>query len=306
MKVLVTGATGFVGREVVAQLQARGHEVHALARGPVRTGAPPAMPATVRWHAGDVLTPASLPPAVSGMDAVVHLVGIISECGRNTFEKVHTEGTRNMVLAARQAGVQRFVQMSALGIRADAPARYQRSKWAAEEIVRASGLAATIFRPSIIYGPRDHFVNLFAGMARWSPVLPVMGRGHALLQPVPVTDVAIAFAGALTEPWSIGETFDLCGPERLSFVEILTTIQAVLGIKRWLFRIPLPCARLLALYLEFVFGKILRRPPPLNRDQLLMLGEDNVGDPAPANRLFKLQPIPFRAGIASYLRTKAR
>ena len=306
MKVLVTGATGFVGREVVAQLQARGHEVHALARGPLRSGSPSAMPDSVCQHAGDVLTPASLSPALTGMDSVVHLVGIISECGRNTFENVHTEGTRNMVLAARQAGVKRFIQMSALGIRADAPARYQRSKWAAEEIVRASGLATTIFRPSIIYGPRDHFVNLFARMARWSPVLPVMGSGKSRLQPVPVADVAVCFATALTEPASVGQTYDLCGPERLSFVEILTTIQAVLGIKRWLLRIPLPCARLLALYLEFVFGKILRRPPPLNRDQLLMLGEDNVGNPAPANRLFKLQPIPFRTGISSYLRLKTR
>src|SRR5207237_1119041 len=107
--------------------------------------------------------------------AVIHLVGIISKVGRNTFENVHTQGTQNIVTSAREAGIKRFVHMSALGSRANAVSRYHQSKWAAEEAVRRSGLDYTIFRPSIIYGPKDHFVNLFDKMARFSPVLPVMG-----------------------------------------------------------------------------------------------------------------------------------
>ena len=111
------------------------------------------------------------------MDAVIHLVGIISEVGRSTFEDIHISGTRNIVMTAQKAGIKRFVHMSALGARPNSVSRYHQSKWTAEEIVRGSGLDYTLFRPSIIYGPGDHFVNLFARMARFSPVLPVMGQG---------------------------------------------------------------------------------------------------------------------------------
>jgi uncharacterized protein YbjT (DUF2867 family) len=303
MKVFVTGASGFVGQEILRQLHGAGHAVRILARHP-RSNDVQADAARygLEVHSGNVLDASSLAGALDSIDAVIHLVGIISEVGANTFENVHTRGTENLVVAAQKAGVKRFIQMSALGTRPKAVARYHRSKWAAEEFVRQSGLDWTIFRPSIIYGPRDHFVNLFAGISRWSPVLPVMGSGQAKLQPVPVGDVAACFAGALTTPQSSGQTYDLCGPEVLSFVGVLDNILAATGRKRLKLHIPMGLARFQAALLEFISPRLLGKAPPLNRDQLLMLNEDNVGNPEPANALFGVNPIPFRKGIEAYLK----
>jgi NADH dehydrogenase len=306
MKVLVTGATGFVGREIVRQLHKGGQAIRVLAR---TCHSPRVQEAISRYgaevHVGDVLDAASLDGALSGMDALIHLVGIISEVGESTFENVHTRGTANIVAAARQARVRRFVHMSALGTRANAGSRYHQSKWAAEELVRHSGLDFTIFRPSLIYGPEDQFVNMFARMTRLSPVVPLLGSPHARFQPVAVEAVAAAFVGSLGEPKSAGQTYDLCGPEALTLSEIVDRILDVLQRRRLKVQVPLGLARCQAACLEFIYRGLLRRASPLNRDQLIMLQEDNVGNPQPANALFGLKPIPFREGIANYLKREA-
>ncbi len=294
MKILVTGGSGFVGREILRQLAGLPHTIRVLARQPTALRG-------VEVHRGNILNPGSLAGALDNIDAVIHLVGIISEVGANTFESVHTESTRNMVSAAQKAGVRRFIQMSALGVRPNAVSRYHRSKWAAEEIIRQSGLTWTIFRPSIIYGREDLFVNLFARMSRFSPILPVIGSGASKLQPIPVEDVAACFVGAITEPRSFNQTYDLCGPERLGFVQVLDTILSVTHRRRLKLHIPLGVARLQAALLEFIFPKLLGKAPPLNRDQLIMLQEDNIGNPDAANQLFGLKPISFREGIERYL-----
>jgi uncharacterized protein YbjT (DUF2867 family) len=303
MKVLVTGATGFVGREVVRQLRKGGQAIRILARS---RNSPRVQEAVSRYgaevHVGDVLDAASLDGALSGMDAVIHLVGIISEVGESTFENVHTRGTGNMVAAARQARVGRFVHMSALGTRPNAASRYHQTKWAAEELVRHSGLAFTIFRPSLIYGPEDQFVNMFARMIRLSPVVPLIGSPSARFQPVPVEAVAAAFVGSLGELKSAGQTYDLCGPEALTLSEIVDRILDVLQRRRLKVQVPLVLARCQAAGLEFTYRRLLRRAAPLNRDQLIMLQEDSVGNPQPANELFGLKPVPVREGIAKYLR----
>src|ERR1051326_6170954 len=176
MKVLVTGATGFVGHAVALAVHRAGHSLRILVRNPGAQKVQELVAATAsEIHLGDVLDTTSLEGMLIGIDAIIHLVGIISEFGRYTFENIHTEGTRNVVQGAQQYGVRRFIQMSALGTRPGAASRYHQTKWAAEEIVRESGLAFTIFRPSLIYGPQDHFVNLFARIARLSPVLPIVG-----------------------------------------------------------------------------------------------------------------------------------
>ena len=227
----------------------------------------------------------SLPSGLEGMDAIIHLVGIISEVGQNTFENVHTLGTENILTAAKTAGVKRIVHMSALGTRSNAVSRYHKSKWAAEEFVEVSGLDYTIFRPSIIYGAHDHFVNLFAKISRFSPVLPAMGSGKSKMQPIPVEDVATCFAKALTEPKSIGHKFELCGKDALTFNRVLDTILAVTDRERMKVHIPMWLARWQAATLEKIFPWLLGEAPPLNRDQLIMLGGDNVGNPEPANEL---------------------
>jgi len=179
MKVFVTGASGFVGEEILQQLHQAGHSIRILARNPHSTQAQNlAAKYGAKLHPGNVLDAPSLKGSLTNIDAVIHLVGIISEIGSNTFENVHIGGTQNVVAAAQSAGVGRFIHMSALGTRPNAAACYHQSKWAAEQIVRNSGLDYTIFRPSIIYGPRDHFVNLFARLSRFSPILPVMGDGR--------------------------------------------------------------------------------------------------------------------------------
>jgi uncharacterized protein YbjT (DUF2867 family) len=256
-------------------------------------------------HPGNVLEAASLEGALNGIEAVIHLVGIISEVGESTFENVHTQGTQNMVAAAQQSGVKRFVHMSALGTRPAAVSRYHQSKWAAEELVRHGGLQFSIFRPSLIYGPEDQFINLFAKIIRLSPVVPLMGGPRARFQPVPVETVAAAFTRSLSEPRSVGQSYDLCGPEAVTLSDLIDRIQDALGKRRMKLRVPLNLARGQAACMEFVFRRLLRKVPPFNRDQLLMLQEDNIGNPQPANALFGLRPVALREGIAKYLMHRA-
>lgn len=253
------------------------------------------------WVKGSVLCPADLRRAMDGCDAVVHLVGIIGEVGDQTFERVHHEATLRVVEAAWACGVGRMVHMSALGTRPRALSRYHQTKWAAEEVVRNSGLVWTVFRPSLIYGPGDGFVNLFAGMSRWSPVLPVVGRGRSLLQPVALDCVAQAFARSLGSAAASGATYDLCGPQRLTLPQILLIILEVTGRRRWLVRIPRRMAWIQATVLELLFARFLNRVPPLSRDQILMLEEDNIGDPGPAQRDFQLPLLPLVDGVRKIL-----
>lgn len=302
MRIFVTGGSGFVGREILRQIHARGWTARVLARDPEAPGVQALRRQyDLEVHPGNVLDGTSLEPGLAEVDAVVHLVGIISEVGRNTFENVHALGSANTARAARQAGIRRFIHMSALGTRPGAPARYHQSKWAGEEAVRRSGLAATIFRPSIIYGPEDKFVNLFDCLARFSPVIPIMGSGRARLQPIAVEAVTKAFLEAVVEPAAEGQSFDLCGAETLALETIIDQTLAVSGRKRIKWHVPPGLARAMAATLEFAWPRFLRRAPPLNRDQLIMLQEDNIGDPEPARRLFGLELEPFRDGIARYL-----
>jgi uncharacterized protein YbjT (DUF2867 family) len=295
MNVLVTGGTGFVGTAMVHELLRNGHAVHLLVRYR-RQG----FSSDVQFHMGNILDANSLrfPP---GIDAIIHLVGIISETDEQTFENVHTRGTQNMIEAAKRAGVGRFIHMSALGTKPNAAARYHQSKWAAEEIIRHSGLDWTIFRPSIIYGPGDGFVNLFAKIIRRSPVVPVIGNGQTRFQPVPVESVASAFVQSLSEPRAIGQTYDLAGPEVFTLNEIVDAILTAMERKRFKLHLPFGVARCQAVLMEFLFAGLLRQAPPLNRDQVTMLQEDNVGDGRAAEKLFELKPGRFRDGIASYL-----
>ena len=301
MRVLITGATGFVGRAVCEAVVREGHSVRRMARGS-RSQSLEAQNDGIDWVRGSVLCPNDLRQGMQGCDAVIHLVGIIGEIGDQTFERVHQEGTRRVLEAALTSGVRRIVHMSALGTRPEAASRYHQTKWAAEEAVRSSGLDWTVFRPSLIYGPGDGFVNLFAGISRWSPVLPVIGRGTSLLQPVSVDCVARAFARALDSKDAVHQTYDLCGFDRLNLPQILQTLLQITRRRRIIVRIPRALAWYPTAVLEWVFPRVLRRPAPLSRDQILMLEEDNIGNPEAAERDFQIPSVPFAEGVGAFLR----
>jgi len=296
MKVFLTGGTGFVGSEVLRQLAAAGHTPRCL----VRRGSEKklALDSGVEIHHGDVTEPATLKGALKGCDAVIHLVGIIREFpGRGiTFEQMHTAATRHMVAAAKEQGVRRYLQMSANGTRENAATAYHRTKWAGEEAVRASGLAWTIFRPSLIFGPQDAFVNMIAGMIRSLPVVPVLGDGRYRMSPVAVEDVAAGFVRALVHPETAGRTFHCCGPDSHSYDEIIDLVGAALGRTR-------PGKLHHPLFLMKPMIALLEAIPqfPVTSGQLKMLLEGNVCDPADWAAAFDLTPTPFAEGVKRYL-----
>jgi NADH dehydrogenase len=295
-RVFVTGATGFVGRSVIQALRSDGYVVRCL----VRRGSERDLRGleAVERVEGDILVRRGLEEGMAGCQAVVHLVGIIRErpTAGTTFEMVHTQGTINVLEAAMAAGVRRLLHMSALGSRPGARARYHQTKWAAEETVRASGLAWTIFRPSIIYGRGDEFVTMLARMVERSPVVPVIGSGRQRLQPVPVEHVAEGFARALALPATEKHVYEVGGPDQLTMVELLDAIGSALGHRHVRkAHVPLGFMRPVA--------RILHRLPgfPVTPDQLRMLEEDNVCDPAPFYGAFRLEPMPLATGLRRML-----
>ncbi len=226
MRVFLTGGTGFVGSEVLRQLTEAGHEVRALVR-PGSEGKL-AIHNGVEVQRGDVTQPETLQGALSGCQAVINLVGIIREYPAKgiTFQRLHVAGTRNLLAAAGAQGVRRYLQMSANGTRENADSAYHRTKWLAEEAVRASRLDWTIFRPSLIFGPGSEFVEMLAGLVRRLPIVPVIGDGQYRMSPVAVEDVAASFARALEQPAAVRQTYHCCGPTAYTYDEVLDLVGA--------------------------------------------------------------------------------
>ncbi len=293
--IAVTGATGFVGREVVKHARVAGFPVRAIVRDP-KPAAQWAEQNGVELFHGNVIYEPSLADAFVGVKCAIHLVGIIHARKENTFERTHTQATRNVLDAAKKAGVKRYLHMSALGTRADGRSRYHQTKWAAEELVRKSGLAWTIFRPSVIYGRSDISINVLSKLIRRAPFVPVLGHGNSKIQPVSVENVAKCFVAAIRHDDAVGKTYDLCGPVAFTWNELYDKLLAFYGLRKPKLHLPLPVARVQAA----VFERVLANPP-FNRDQLIMTEEDNVGDPKPAERDFMLTQESLDQGLARYL-----
>jgi NADH dehydrogenase len=292
MKIFLTGGSGFIGSHVRKALLQKGHEIRLLThRQEVCTED------GVELVEGDVTRPETFAGKVAGCDATINLIGIIREFpGRGiSFERLHLDATRNIIDAARGAGVSRHIQMSALGARPEAVSGYHRSKYLAEEVVRKSGLLWTIFRPSIVFGPEDDFINKLAGYIRSFPVMPVIGDGLYRLQPIAVDDVARCFALALEMPETAGSTFELCGQDRLSYNDMVDTIGRVLGRPRVTkIHNPLGLMKVVVpLFQGFSFF-------PITMDQILMLTEENICD-GNWRETFRFEPERFEEGIARYL-----
>lgn len=286
MRIAMTGATGYVGSEILGKLLRRDHDVRALVRHPERAG--PIADRGVELVPGDLDDPAALLALVDGASAVVHLVGIIVESGAQTFEAVHVRGTQALAAAARDAGVQLFVHMSALGARADASATaYHRTKWQGEEVVRASGLPYVIVRPSVVAGPGNAALGMMVNMIRFSPLLPVIGDGRYEMQPLWIGDVAEVFALALERP-DLRGSFDIGGAERLTYHQVLDHLEAALGVQRRRVSVPVGIARFAA-----VAGTALPHLTPITPEQLQMLLEGNTTADNAIESRFGIRPRGF-------------
>jgi uncharacterized protein YbjT (DUF2867 family) len=271
--VTVFGGSGFVGRHVVRALAKRGWRVRPAVRRPDLAGhlQPMGGVGQIMPVQANLRYPDSIARAVEGADAVVNLVGILFESGKQSFDAVQAEGPRAVARAARSAGIANVVQMSAIGADAGSAASYARTKAAGEAAVLAEVPTSVILRPSIVFGPEDNFFNQFAGLARMLPFLPLIGGGETKFQPVFVGDVAEAVAAALDGQATAGGTYELGGPAVMTFRQILEYILAETGRRRPLVTLPFPVAELQGRLLELLPFK-----PLLTRDQVRMLKNDNV------------------------------
>jgi NADH dehydrogenase len=287
VKVFLTGATGFVGQNMLGRLLDEGHTVRALVRDPAKVGE--LAQSEVELVPGDVVAGTGVDQSMHGCHAVIHLVGIIVEKGSNTFERVHHLGTRNMVEAAKRAGIRRFIHMSALGVRADGVAAYQITKWRGEEEVRRSGLPYCILRPSLSFGPGDGFVTQMIATMRSAPVFrPVPGNGLPKFRPIFIDDVTACFARALTAEAATNQTIELGGPDELTLNQVLAEIARCAGVSKPAIHIPMPLMFAGAFLLQAVL-----KTPPVTVDQLRMLREGSTCDIEPMIRMLGVRPRGF-------------
>jgi NADH dehydrogenase len=276
-RVLLLGGTGFVGRKLAAALRRRSYDVRVPTRNRAHGRRLLVLP-EVELVQADVHDEATLTRLLHGCDAAINLVGILNERGRDGsgFERVHAELAVKLVRACETTGVARLLQMSALKANAQhAPSHYLRSKGKAERIVAAGKIAYTIFRPSVIFGAEDSFTNRFAGLLRRVPVLP-LPRPEARFAPVFVDDVVAAFTAALGDSTTYGATYELCGPDVYSLLEIVQLLREVLGLKRAILPLPDGLGRLQARLAEYLPGK------PMSLDNFASLGVASVCDGAAA------------------------
>jgi uncharacterized protein YbjT (DUF2867 family) len=281
--ILVTGATGFIGPKVVRALRDAGHDVRALVRDR-RSGSNVAALGAELFE-GDVTDAASLRIAAQGCDTVVHLVAIITGSAAD-FERVMVQGTRNLLAAANEAGVQRFVHMSALGVSEQTKhlTSYFDAKWKMERDVEASGIDYVIFRPSFVFGRDGGVLPTFVRLVRFAPVTPIVGPGNQRIQPIWVEDVAAYFARAVDLPEATNRIFEIGGPDVVTWNEFWDRARAALGVRRRpTVHLPFGLMRAQATLTERLPGA------PVTRDQLTMLeAGDNVVSNDDAVRTFGL------------------
>jgi NADH dehydrogenase len=306
--VTVFGGSGFLGRHVVRALLKRGWRVRAAVRRPNLAGhlQPLGMVGWVQPVQANLRYRRSVDRAIEGADAVVNLVAILAESGRQRFDAVHVFGARAVAEAARAAGIDGIVHVSALGADKDSPSGYARTKADGEAAVLDTLPKSVIFRPSILFGPEDHFFNRFAAMARISPVLPLVGGGRTRFQPIFVGDVARAIADAVEGKAKPGAIYELGGPEIKTFRECLELMLREVERKRLLVPLPFGLASVAGAVLQHLPGRLL------TRDQVRQLRADNVvSDLARKEKrtiaAFGIDPVTAASMLPAYLaRFRAR
>jgi uncharacterized protein YbjT (DUF2867 family) len=302
---VVFGGSGFVGRHTVAALAKRGFRVRAAVRRPDLAGHLQPMGAVGQIHAvqANLRFPESVQRAVAGANIVINCVGVLASTGPQTFDAVHAVGARTVAKAARDAGAERLIYVSAIGADANARANYARTKAAGEQASLQEFTGAIILRPSVIFGPEDEFFNRFAAMARISPMLPLIGSGLTKFQPVFVGDVAAAMANIADGQGASGKIYELGGPEKLTFRQLLERTLEYTDRKRILMPMPFWLATLQALA-TWPLPNALR---PITVDQVRLLKTDNIVSDAATNEgrtlsgLGIAHPTAIAAVVPAYL-----
>ena len=301
--VTVFGGSGFIGKQVVRALAKRGLRVRVAVRRPNVAYEMPLMGdvGQVEVVQANLRNRASVERALETAQAAINLVGVLYEAGRQRFDALHAEGAETVARACAGHGIGRLVQMSALGADAESESSYARTKAQGEAAVRAHVPSAVVMRPSIVFGPEDHFFNRFAAMATISPVLPLPGGGKTLYQPVFVGDVGNAIATCIVDPATAGRTFEIGGPETLSFKQLMELMLRVIHRKRLLLPLPYPVAGLIGLMGD-IQTKVLPIAPVLTRDQVELLKSDNVcSGQHPGLADLGIKPAAAEAIIPAYL-----
>ncbi len=295
--IFVTGATGFIGRHLVKQLSESGTPTRAFARDGSKVSRVE-LP-NVKVVRGDVLREGTLEYGMDGCACVVHLIGIIRETKTFTFQQAHVESTKNALDAAKKRGIKRFVYVSALGAKQGAKSRYFRTKWAAEELVRGSGLNWTIVRPSVVYGKHGEFFDSLQKLVR-APFTPIIkpGMNNGLLQPIYVDDLAAVLAKIALddEGKSFGKVIECGGPNRMTTEAMLEVVALMSRHKLRKIVVPLPLAKLM-----MGSGKLLGIKTPVTNEQLQMLRENNVCNDKVLQNVFDIKPRTFQEGVRASL-----
>ena len=293
--ITIAGASGFVGGHLVDFLLSRGHKLRCLARSEKAKGQLIQKGAEVAH--GDITQSHTLKHLLNHGDIVIHLVGIIEEKGISTFHAVHVEGTKNLVAEAQRAGVRHFFYQSALGADETSWSGYLRTKAEAEEIVKKSGIPYTIFRPSLIIGPWDGFTSKIMDMLKFSPVVPLPGEGRAKFQPISIKDWLACISRVVDDPEAFSGTFDIGGPEHLSYRQIVEELSRAAGYRKPTFSIPMGFMKLTTSMLEHFLPS-----PPVTSDQLRLLEQDNICAVDSVERQFGFIPMKFADTLQEFMR----
>jgi len=297
--VTVFGGSGFLGRHAVRALADAGYRIRVAVRRPNLANylLPMGQVGQIQIVKANVLKPKDVAAAVSGADAVVNLVGVQYSRGRQSFENLHIKVAETIATTAKAEGAKVLVHMSSMGVSPESPSAYARSKATGEWRVREAFPAATILRPSVVFGPEDEFFNRFATLARYLPFLPLIGGGRTRFQPVFAGDVAAAVVKAVADPaLTRGRTYELGGPSVYSFRELMEFVLKQTARKRRLIGVPFWLASLEASWLQFLPN------PPLTPDQVRLLKHDNVMSPgALALCDLGIQPDSVEAIVPAYL-----
>jgi NADH dehydrogenase len=292
--ILVTGATGFVGSNIIKELVSQGYQVRGLVHSQRDFERLKGLP--IETVTGDITNFDSLTKPFEGVQTVFSCVGIIYETKSANFDSIHVLGTRSLVEMALKNKVRHFIHTSALGTRPNAVSRYHQSKFRAEQIIQDSGLTYTIFRPSILFGPEDDFVNRFARMLKYNPVFPLVGEGKSRLQPLYIKDLARCVVASLKTPEAKNKIFEIGGPRAMTLLEILEAVKKFRGYGRR-FHPHLPYTTVF----NFVkFAEKFLSALPVTTDQLLMLQEDNICDNSSAERTFGIKLTSLEEGLPQY------